>query len=173
MLCRSRASPLIRERSSTGLPVVTEQGTHGDPDDVRGPPRATARPATLSICRRRQRPVTTGNRDRREAHESARRRTGTARLDCRCDPRRSRLTTPRNACKCEVGPLRRSKRRGRRQMQTVGFHALALGRPACRPASPHDPHQRTRQAPATGRSPGPTTLDGRAPAPPPAAAPCP
>ncbi len=33
---------------------------------VYGPPRATARTAMLYVCRRRQRPVATGNRDRQE-----------------------------------------------------------------------------------------------------------
>ncbi len=58
-----------------------------------GPPRATVRDPTLSICRRRQRPVTTGNRDRQQgARTSAtpnRRRS--ARLQR--DPRRSPLAT--------------------------------------------------------------------------------
>ena len=66
--------------------VVGEPGARGggslQPVSRPGPPRATVRPATLSICRRRQRPVTTGNRDRRRAHDPARLRTGAARLDC-------------------------------------------------------------------------------------------
>ena len=85
------------------------------------------RPATLSICRRRQRPVTTGNRDRQEGARTSttpnRRRS--ARLQR--DPRRSPLATPRNTCKCEVGGVPRSRGRGRRQTQTVGSRAVTLG----------------------------------------------
>ena len=94
-----------------------------------GPPRATVRPATLSICRRRQRFVTTGNRDRQEGARTSttpnRRRSGRLQRD----PRRSSPATPRNTCKCPVGRVPRSRGRGRRQTQTVGSRAFTLGGP--------------------------------------------
>jgi hypothetical protein len=65
----------------------------------------------------------------RRAHEPARLRTGAARFDCSAARRRSPLARPRNTCKCEGGEMPRPRGRGRRQMQTVGSRAFALGGP--------------------------------------------